>query len=118
VSGIGGIIAFSLDQIRSTVCEWTESLYDPRTGGFRHTAQIGPNVMSTTDVVWMRYAVDAPDLATGHPHAMSAVVHAFALLQEAFPQRYQASTQFRFHWDRPEVYFSDVVAEESAGADR
>ncbi|MGM0491522.1 MAG: hypothetical protein ACQER1_01145 [Armatimonadota bacterium] len=328
-------MAFTLDEMRDTVCEWTESLHDPRTGGFRHNAQIGPNVMSTTDVVWMRYAVNEPDLAAGHrdavvaylqgaqdpatgkvchdpgpagqghscghafwqtvralhllgadllhfphhlrpamtptgleqwfdavdwdgpegnhhevlaltpllaniddpawaetffrkigeqqdpatgawprsrvsisrtfaytalhratgrfparpermldtimslqredgaweeeprfltmdsiyllgrtardldyrlddadhglaraadrleefylergeqiranPHAMSAVVHAFALLQEAFPQRYEAATQFRFHWDRPEVYFSEVVAEKSAGADR
>lgn len=57
---------FSLDELRDTVCEWTESLWDPETGGFRHNAQIGPNVMSTTDVVWMRYAVNESDLAAGH----------------------------------------------------
>lgn len=59
-------MSISLDELRDTVCTWTESLWDPRTGGFRHNAEIGPNVMSTTDVVWMRYAVNAPDLAAGH----------------------------------------------------
>ncbi len=55
----------SLDETRDTVREWTRSLHDPRTGGFRHNAQIGPNVMSTTDVVWMSYAVNETDLAAG-----------------------------------------------------
>jgi len=59
-------MSISMDELRDTVCTWTESLWDPRTGGFRHNAQIGPNVMSTTDTVWMRYAVNAPDLAAGH----------------------------------------------------
>ncbi len=59
-------MTLSLDEVRETICQWTASLWDPQTGGFRHNAEIGPNVMSTTDVVWMRYAVNETDLAAGH----------------------------------------------------
>lgn len=65
-------MTLSLDEMRDTLCAWTESLWDPDTGGFRHNADIGANVMSTTDVVWMRYAVNAPDLAAGHRDAVVA----------------------------------------------
>ncbi|MGI5819605.1 MAG: hypothetical protein ACOX9R_16090 [Armatimonadota bacterium] len=70
-------MTISLDALRDTVCAWTESLWDRRTGGFRHNAQIGPNVMSTTDVVWMRYAVNASDLAAGHRDAVVACLQGY-----------------------------------------
>ncbi len=63
-------MGFSLDDLRDNVCTWTETLWDARTGGFCHNAQIGPNVMSTTDVVWMRYAANLPDLAAGRRDAV------------------------------------------------
>ena len=50
-----------------------------------------------------------------NPHSMSAIVHAFALLQEAFPEDHPSRAPFRFHWDRAESYYSEVVAREGRG---
>jgi hypothetical protein len=58
-----------LDALREKIHRWTESLWDPALGGFRQNARIGVNLMSTTDVAWMRYAVDDPDLDGGHREA-------------------------------------------------
>ena len=58
-----------LDVLREKVHCWTESLWDPARGGFRQNAAIGVNLMSTTDVAWMRYAVNDPDLCGDHRNA-------------------------------------------------
>ena len=58
-----------LDALREKIHRWTESLWDPGKGGFPANAAIGVNLMSTTDVAWMRYAVNDPDLAGGHRDA-------------------------------------------------
>lgn len=55
-----------LDGLREKIHRWTESLWDPVKGGFRQNAKIGVNLMSTTDVAWMRYAVNGPVLEGGH----------------------------------------------------
>ena len=51
-----------LDSLREALHAWTLSLYDPATGGFRQNAEIGVNLLSSTDVIWMRYAANDPDL--------------------------------------------------------
>lgn len=58
-----------LDEMRDEVHAWTESLWDEPTGGFRMNAEVGPNVMTTTDVAWMRYATHDPDLYGPHREA-------------------------------------------------
>jgi hypothetical protein len=58
-----------LDRLRDKIHTWTESLWDDARGGFRQNAEIGVNLMSTTDVAWLRYAVNDPDLAGGHRDA-------------------------------------------------
>jgi hypothetical protein len=52
-----------LDSLRGALHTWTLSLFDPTSGGFRHNAQIGVNPLSSTDVIWMRYAANDSDLA-------------------------------------------------------
>jgi hypothetical protein len=54
-----------LDFLREQLREWSLSLFDPISGGFRCNENIGVNVMSTTDIVWIRYA--ANDLNPGAP---------------------------------------------------
>jgi hypothetical protein len=54
-----------LDFLREQLREWSLSLFDPASGGFRCNESIGVNVMSTTDMVWLRYA--ANDLNPGSP---------------------------------------------------
>lgn len=58
-----------LDTLRGKIHRWTESLWDPARGGFRQNDRIGVNLMSTTDVAWMRYAVNDPDLCGDHREA-------------------------------------------------
>lgn len=58
-----------LDKLRDKVHHWTESLWDADRDGFRQNAQIGVNLMSTTDVAWIRYAVNDPDLYGNHREA-------------------------------------------------
>jgi hypothetical protein len=54
-----------LDHMREQLRDWSLSLFDPVSGGFRCNESIGVNVMSTTDMVWLRYA--ANDLNPGSP---------------------------------------------------
>ena len=51
-----------LDALCDQLHAWSLTLFDPDSGGFRRNAQIGPNVLSTTDIVWIRYAVNDPGL--------------------------------------------------------
>lgn len=51
-----------LDFLRGGIHDWTVSLFDSETGGFRQSAQIGVNIMTSTDVAWMRYAASDPDI--------------------------------------------------------
>ena len=51
-----------LDYLRVRVHDWTESLRDPATGGFRQNDEVGANVMSSTDVAWLRYATNDQDI--------------------------------------------------------
>jgi hypothetical protein len=53
-----------LDVFREALHTWTNDLFDPDTGGFRQNEAIGVNPLSSTDVIWMRYAAHDPDLAT------------------------------------------------------
>ena len=50
-----------LDVLRECVHAWSVSLFDPEAGGFRQNADIGVNIMSSTDMVWMRYATHDAD---------------------------------------------------------
>ncbi|MCP4641730.1 MAG: hypothetical protein GY851_14910 [bacterium] len=50
-----------LDTFRENLRAWSIGLHDPATGGFRHSDAIGVNVMSSTDMVWIRYALRDPD---------------------------------------------------------
>lgn len=61
-----------LDSLRTETHEWTESLWDPELGGFRQNAEVGANLLSTTDVAWLRYATNDPDLCSGHSAAWIA----------------------------------------------
>lgn len=54
-----------LDFLREQLHQWSLTLFDPVSGGFRCNENIGVNVMSTTDIVWIRYA--ANDLNPGAP---------------------------------------------------
>jgi hypothetical protein len=51
-----------LDSFCEQIQQWSLALFDPGSGGFRRNADIGPNVLSTTDIVWIRYAVNDADL--------------------------------------------------------
>ena len=51
-----------LDAFRDQLHAWSLALYDPASGGFRRNHEIGPNVLSTTDAIWIRYANNDPDL--------------------------------------------------------
>lgn len=51
-----------LDALRAALHAWTLSLFDPISGGFRQNDCIGANIMTSTDVVWMRYATNDPEL--------------------------------------------------------
>ena len=55
-----------LDELRDFVHQWTESLWDPLAGGFRQNADVGANLLATTDVAWIRYATHDTDLYAGH----------------------------------------------------
>ncbi len=45
---------------------WSEGLWDPRAGGYRQNEAVGVNLMSTTDIAWIRYAVNEEQLDAGH----------------------------------------------------
>ena len=68
--GVGATakVAF-LDRLREKIHTWTASLWDPKAGGFRRNNRIGANLMSSTDMAWMRYAVNDPDLFGEHRDA-------------------------------------------------
>lgn len=51
-----------LDALRDQLHDWSLALYDPASGGYRRNAEIGPNILSTTDVIWLRYAANDDDL--------------------------------------------------------
>ena len=42
-------------------------------------------------------------------HGVLAIVHAFGLLQEAFPDRLPSERPYRFDWDKPSMYRCDVI---------
>lgn len=48
-----------------------------------------------------------------NPHWMLAVVHTFGLLQEAFPEKYPSQRPYRFDWDKPAMYYCDVIAKQA-----
>src|SRR5690606_1186856 len=55
-----------LDALREALHAWSVGLFDAQTGGFRQNAAIGVNPMSSTDMIWIRYATNdaepaAPD---------------------------------------------------------
>lgn len=50
-----------LDALRDQLHGWSLTLFDPESGGFCCNQAIGPNVLSTTDVVWIRYATSDPN---------------------------------------------------------
>lgn len=50
-----------LDALHDQIHQWSLTLFDPESGGFRCNQEIGPNVLSTTDVVWIRYATGDPE---------------------------------------------------------
>ena len=52
----------TLDELRDRIDRWSQSLYDPLTGGFRDGDGASPTVLTTTDVVWMRYAANVTDM--------------------------------------------------------
>ena len=51
-----------------TVTDWSERLWGPvgEYGGFRMNDEVGLNLLSSTDIAWIRYAIDDPDLTSGH----------------------------------------------------
>lgn len=51
-----------LDALREHIHRWSVGLHDPGSGGFRCNDAIGPNVMSATGIVYMRYACGDPDV--------------------------------------------------------
>ena len=55
-----------LDELRERIHNWTELLWDDEESGFRMNAKVGVNVMTTTDVAWMRYAIDDEEICGGH----------------------------------------------------
>lgn len=56
-----------LDEMRRKIHDWTQSLWVPESGGFRQSAKVGVNLMSTTDVAMVRYATADSDLrGPGH----------------------------------------------------
>ncbi|MEW6358517.1 MAG: hypothetical protein AB1696_19440 [Planctomycetota bacterium] len=59
-------MASFLDELRERIHNWTESLWDDEEDGFRMNAKVGVNVMTTTDVAWMRYATDDEEICGGH----------------------------------------------------
>lgn len=61
-----------LDRLRAAQRHWTVDLFDPASGGFRHNAEIGVNPLSSTDVIWMRYAANDPDLTAPDADAVRA----------------------------------------------
>jgi hypothetical protein len=55
-----------LNELRDKIHAYTESLWDDKEGGFRQNAEIGVNLLSTTDVAWLRYATNDPDIGGKH----------------------------------------------------
>ena len=52
-----------LDNIRIEIQEWAELLWDSTKGGFREKFNDEQaNLFNTTDIAWMRYATNNPDL--------------------------------------------------------
>ncbi len=56
-----------LDGFREALRPWCRSLFDAESGGFRQSEAIGPNVLASTDVVWLRYAAGEDDLGAPFP---------------------------------------------------
>lgn len=54
-----------LDALREGLHNWSVALFDPATGGFRQNDTIGVNPMSSTDMIWIRFATH--DLHVGEP---------------------------------------------------
>lgn len=58
-----------LDDFRAALFRWSERLWDPQTAGYRQNDAVGVNLMSTTDIAWIRYAVNEEQLDGGHREA-------------------------------------------------
>ncbi len=63
-----------LDALRAQLHDWSLALYDPASGGFRRNDAIGPNILSTTDVIWIRYADGDPELGAPDREAIVAYI--------------------------------------------
>ena len=51
-----------LDAFREAVADWGLALYDPATGGFAKAKGGKPDLLTTADVIWTRYACGAEDV--------------------------------------------------------
>ncbi len=60
-----------LDRLRSALATWSDSLHDPATGGFRQDEAIGPNVLASSDMVWIGHAVGARELGGPDPGGLA-----------------------------------------------
>ena len=49
---------------------------------------------------------------------MQAIVHTFSLLQKAFRDDLPSERPHRFDWDKPSMYYCEVIAKEIAGRKR
>ena len=65
-----------LDHLRDQLRAWSVALYDPESGGFRRNAEIGPSVLSTTDIVWIRYAAHDPEPGAPDPDRVAQYLQA------------------------------------------
>lgn len=52
------------------------------------------------------------DILKQDTHRLLANVHIFGLLAEAFPERFKASKNWRFDWDKVDMYKCDVIYKE------
>lgn len=56
-----------LDPLRELLDAWSVRLFDDDSGGFRANERIGVNVMSSTDIPWIRYAANSTDVGAPDP---------------------------------------------------
>jgi hypothetical protein len=49
-------------------------------------------------------------IARGGTHRMVAIAHTLGFLQEVFPDEFPSQPQYRFDWDKPELFRCDVIA--------
>jgi hypothetical protein len=61
-----------LDALRDALHAWSVSLFDAETGGFRQNAAVGVNPLSSTDLIWMRYATNDSDVGAPNREAVIA----------------------------------------------